>query len=229
MHNLGLTESDASRIRGIIAEVESSVRCEIGIAGSIAQRALSTEIATVLKGKKPGDIDLLLISTDAAAPELPRLRELFDVVEVVHDTGWYYGMRHKGTGTWVDLFTPLHSKNLASIELWGRTRFATALESQILYLAGDILRRSGTMYPIRSKWLTKLKQLNSLESVEWSKIQQEYNTHKEEFVSHFPKRYQAPGDVKEFVRMALDKKATPKYKDKLFLIYWQFFLRKNKA
>jgi hypothetical protein len=225
---LGLREQDQQNLILILEDMGRSVSCEVGIAGSLAQRAVSSQIRGSLEGEPLHDIDLMLLGAGPSAPELPGLREFFRVLEVVHsENSLYYGMIHKASGMWVDLFTPPYKQEFASVEISGRRYRVSRLESQMLYLAHDILHRAKTGYPIRTKWLVKLRTLCALPEIDWTAVESESKLHPEYLSSVLPGSEQVRLSAKDFIATALSKKPTSKFRDKLFLVWWYFFLRKN--
>jgi hypothetical protein len=227
MESLGLRTEDEEKVREVLKDVKECMNCEIGIAGSLAQRALSPIVAAALAGKPLNDIDLLLIGATEVSPETPELRLRFNVTEVVHASSWYYGLTHISTGIWVDLLSPSYNQRLVPVTLDGVEYRATSIESQILFLAHDILRRIKTGSPVRRKWLEKLSFLNSLEGLNREQLQDEYATHTPHFNSVLPQKETLPMLAADYIALASRQKQTPCIKEHLFLIYWKLFLRKR--
>ena len=229
MDALGLQKEDYEKVRRILIDAKASLNCEIGLAGSLAQRAISPHVVKLLHGQRLNDIDLLLIGATNVPPETPELRKRFRVVEVLHERGWYYGLKHRSTGMWVDVFTapfPLHTK---TVSFDGETYKATSLESQILYLAHDILRRSAGCFPIRSKWIKKLSKLNGLLEIDRDVIQEEFTTHARHFSSVLRNPDNLSSSADAYIWLAASQKPTSYLSEKLFMIWWRLFLRKTKT
>lgn len=220
-----LSKEDAEKVALIIEDVRKSTVYEIGLAGSLAQRAISREIAESLRGQPLHDVDLLLLNTTESSPLNSSARALFDVFEETRTDEWYVGMRHRRTGMWVDLFGAPESQNILRIEFEGESIKATSIESQVLYLAQDILRRAGTDYPVRRKWVEKLERLSSLESTDWKTLENEFEDNRECLLSFMPEGSRAQ-DAREYVALAITQPITSRFADFLFLIRWFLFLRK---
>jgi len=226
---LGLTEKDTEKFLQILTDAKECLNCEIGIGGSIAQRALSPKLTADLRNQALHDVDLLLIGTTEDSPELSSLRNKFRVIEIVDSAGWYYGMIHKNTGMPVDLFTPTTGQKTRSVIINGERCEASTLESQILYLARDILRRTKNRFPVRKKWIDKLKTLVQLPAIDWQALEKEYTDNLDHFSQILPSPYYLPMKVDDFIQLAIHQKATSRLKEKLFLIRWFLFSRKTKT
>ncbi len=227
MESLRLRPEDQEKVRLVLTDIKKCMNCEIGIAGSLAQRALSSVVAETLAGKLLNDIDLLLVGMTTEPPETPELRQRFKITEVVHEHGWYYGITHISTGMNVDLFSPSDGQRLVTVEIDHTEYCATSLESQVLFLAHDILRRVRTGFPVRRKWLEKLLFLNSLKDLQREQMQSEYVAHVEHFHSVLPQKVKMPVLANDYIALASHQKQTSPIKEYFFLIYWKLFLRKN--
>lgn len=219
----GLTSADTALVRRVIADAEASVNCRIGIGGSLAQRALSPTIAHELASQRLSDVDLLLINIGSEEPATEDLGRHFKLMERSVDNGsWYYGLIHRATGKWVDLFTWTYPGATTAAEFMGTTRELSALESQVLHLARDIhLRSKSRRLPIRVKWQRKLRRLYELQELDRARLESEFAAHRPYFAS----MYSEAEDVEGYISSALRLRPTPPWRDWLFLIGWS--LRKS--
>ena len=92
---------------------------------------------------------------------------------------------HKATKKWVDLFAPEYEQNFTKISIDYKMYKATTLESQILYLAHDLLSRINRNKSVREKWIKKLELLSN-EQVNWNVIQSEYENNSNYFHTVIP-------------------------------------------
>lgn len=228
MSSLWLAEEDKEKLTETLTDAKECLNYGIGIAGSVAQRALSRELSESLRSQPLHDVDLLLLGTITGSPELPKLREKFKVFEVVNSEGWYYGMKHRRTGMSVDLFTPRRGQIMKQILINGDAYQATSIESQILYLAHDILRRKRGGYPIRRKWIEKIEGLTKLPTTDQQAIQEEYVNNLEYFDLVLPSYHKPIKSADDYIRLATSQRATPWIKEKIFLIRWFLFRRTTK-
>lgn len=227
MNDLGLRDADDKKVAQILRDAAVSMSCEIGIAGSLAQRALSLAIADRLRGTPLHDVDLLLIGSDDASPETPEFRKLFQVYEVVRNGKWYFGTKHRKTGMWVDFFSPRFAQPFAVAEIAESEYKLSSLESQILYLAHDLPSRRNKGFPVRRKWLRKLKLLYELPGIDQESLQRLYSDNREYFSSALGNGATAPVSAGDFVESTLRMKPSPLVSHWLFMAKWFLFLRKK--
>jgi len=151
----------------ILDDVKSSITGELGIGGSLAQRFLAPNLPS-LKEKliDESDLDLLLLPIENACEVTPSIKDKFIIVEISPlDDNYYFGLIHKATNRWVDLFPKVNKDCLVSIEIGGIKYLADGIENQATYLTRDILRRSSHNLPVRIKWIKKLKELYTYPSL----------------------------------------------------------------
>ena len=223
----GLREKDERIVAIVLEDVKKSITCEIGVGGSLAQRAVSPEMARMLEGKPVHDIDLILIDPGNASPALPSLHTDFHVMEKNSMSGWYFGLTHRKTGAWVDLFTPNYERARKPILFLGKEYEAETIESQVLYLAQNILWRAQTGQTIRRKWPNKLRALMGLHELDTDAIQSEFKGHPDYFASVLPPKTELPANWHSYCELSFKQKCTPLWKDGLRAIKWYFWTRKR--
>ncbi len=156
-----------NEIKEILSDVKGSITGELGIGGSLAQRFLAPELSTLKE--KPidkSDLDLLLIPIAGPCEVRPSIKDQFLIIEISPSNGaYYFGLIHKKTKKWVDLFPKSDKSGLTPIEIDGVKYLAENIESQVAYLTKDILRRSSHNLPVREKWINKLRDLYSYSSL----------------------------------------------------------------
>lgn len=217
----GLNPEDEALVEEVLADVQASVSCRIGLAGSLAQRALAPDIARELAGKKLHDIDLLLLETEGGV-ETPELYRRFRVLERRRTSPRYYGLKHRRSGMWVDLFEPSYPGTTVPATFLDREFEATRIETQLLHLAEDLVYRSRTGTPIRKKWQDKLRALYAWEGLDRARLEAEFDGHASRFAEAYP---EAPKTLDGYVALALALPPTPRWRDQLFLLMW--YLRRG--
>ena|SRR3989344_3727814 len=150
-----------NEITEILDDVKNSITGELGIGGSLAQRFLAPELPSLReKPVEKSDLDLLLIPIEGNCEVAPSIKNKFTIIEVSSSNGsYYFGLIHKKTKKWIDLFPKLDTEGLVLIEINGKKYLAESIENQVVYLAKDILRRSLNRLPIRGKWIRKLGEM----------------------------------------------------------------------
>jgi hypothetical protein len=173
MHKLHASKDDLEVVSLVIRDVKESVTCDIGVGGSIAQRAIAVDLEEIASRElKDSDIDLILLTNSYdSCPVLSSINKKFEVIEKnVSEDSCYFGLVHKQTGKWVDLFPLLKDHKLKEIIVGSNVFLATSIESQIKYLANDLLTRARTGLPVRKKWIDKLRLLYEWQGLEKTDI-----------------------------------------------------------
>ena len=225
METLGLLQGDARTVQQILDDANASLSCEIALAGSLAQRAISREMADALKDKPLQDVDLLLLCITAASPETPVLRQRFNVVEVLQNNGWvrWFGAQslwyvggsvHRAIPSTVEDRIDLR-KTFPSIPVG--EHYPVHCERHT--------GRSACQEPVRLKWIQKLKALNSLAEIDREMLREEFTAHAAYFASALRDPYDLPANAEAYITLAAHKPPTPRWKDYLFLFWWYCFKR----
>lgn len=201
-HTLFLSEQEYQEVLDILHDAKDSISGEVVIGGSLSQRALRLDIAKTLIHKRLHDIDLVI--PYRASFVTPRIKQYFYVMAINSSyEGYYFGLIHKKTKRWIDIFSEPYAKAYAEIFLGGQRYLVTTLESQILHLAHDIFWRTSTSRMVAKKWVEKLDLLHTLSHISWEEIEKEFLAHREYFLavagdSHF-------SDSRSYIREALSK------------------------
>ena len=185
---LFLTQKEFNKVFSVIRDVQKSISCDIALGGSLAQRVLRPEFAKTLAGKRVSDIDLVLLGGSlSACPVLPTIKKYFYItyIKEMHD-GYYFGMIHKKTGRWVDLLTDPYEKQYKNIEIGGVSYKVSNLETQILWMARDIIWRIVKKLPIHKKYLNKLAWFLAAPSTDMAGLEQEYQSHQQHYLKKVP-------------------------------------------
>jgi|GEM_PF-3550470 len=156
-----------NEISEILNDVKKSITGELGIGGSLAQRFLAPELSTLKeKPVDKSDLDLLLLPIDGSCEVKTLIKEKFFIIEISPSNGaYYFGLIHKKTKKWVDLFPKSDKSGLTPIEIDRVKYLAEGIESQAAYLTKDILRRNSYNLPVRGKWINKLQDLYNYPSL----------------------------------------------------------------
>ena len=219
-HTLYLTEREFADVLDILDKVRRSVNSKIVIGGSLAQRAIDPEFASRIAGKPLSDVDIVLIGgsfEDCVVS--PEIKKYFSVTHTSPMFGGYhFGIIHKKTNRWVDLFSAPYEKKYKSVTIAQEQYLAETIESQILHLAQDALSLIKKKAQLREKWAQKLVVLWSLPHIDMQSIEQEFSDHKEHFMSVVPEG-QLFENASEYIKYAIaqgQRYATPSMKYKIF-------------
>ena len=205
---LFLTKKEFNKVFSVIRDVKNSITCEMALGGSLAQRVLRPEFAKTLAGKRVSDIDLVLLDGSlSACPVLPSIKKYFFItyIKEMHD-GYYFGMIHKKTGRWVDLLTDPYPKEYKDIELGHEHYKVSTLETQILWMACDIIWRTVKKLPIHKKYLDKLAWFLTSPSTDMAGLEQEYQSHQQHYLKRISEDKRAElSDARKYVLYAIEQ------------------------
>jgi hypothetical protein len=200
-NNLFLKEKDFKALIQILSDVRQSTDCDIAVGGSVAQRILIPEFAKSVAKKKLKDIDLLLLSSSLSdCSVLPQIKKYFYVLSISKSfNGYYFGLIHKKTGKWVDLFPLSYIRPFASAKIGEEAYKIETISSQVLYLAHNLLWRVKSGFEVRCKWVQKLEFLYSQPSLDIQAAEKEFLLYKEVLMEDFPKEMMDGTSVRSFV------------------------------
>ncbi|MBI2802059.1 MAG: hypothetical protein HYX63_17555 [Gammaproteobacteria bacterium] len=204
-NELFLQPKDYRAVLAVLNAVKRSAFCEIGIGGSVGQRALLPEYAKAISHQRLSDVDLLLIGGSLQdCPILPSIKDDFYVISIQPtNRSYYFRMTHKPTRIGVDLFSPLYFENLVEVEIAGLHYRATSIEGQILQIARNILWREKTHKPINRKSIERARTLSTQSAINLRRIENEFSAHADYFLEVTTLSYKAPSNAEEFIELAL--------------------------
>ena len=204
-NELFLQPKDYRAVLAVLNAIKRSALCEIGIGGSVAQRALLPEYATAISHQQLSDVDLLLIGGSLKdCPILPSIKDDFYVISIQSSNrSYYFRMTHKPTRIGVDLFSPLYFENLVEVKIAGLHYRATSIEGQILHIARNILWRDKTHKPIHRKSIDRARALSTHSTINPQRIENEFAAHADYFLEVTTLGYKTPSNAEEFIQLAL--------------------------
>lgn len=217
---LGIEENDFAYLVDILQNVKKSTTCDIAIGGSVAQRALLPLFAQSKQGEPLADVDIVLLGGSYEQyPVDPSIKNDFYITDInPSHLSYYFGMIHKKSKKWVDLFSQEYPQKLTTITVGDEEYQAIAIESQIIYLAKDLLVRSASNREVKKKWINKLELLSSQKNLDWKYMDEEFKTHGEYLLSDFKdKEKSLPKTVKAFVAFAIKHAENNSKKVKSFI------------
>ena len=222
-----LDTKELNILKLVLEDVEKFLTCDFAVGGSMAQRALLPQFGRSIEAQKSSDIDLVLLGgSQKDCPVLPTLKNYFYVISITESfDGYYFGLIHKKTKKWVDLFPTAYKRNYIDIKIGEKIYKAESIGSQILYLAHDILWRIKDRNDVRQKWIDKIKFLVS-NITEQEAFESEFLHHKEYLLEYFPKHLKIPENVREFIELILNYATsfiTPPVKKNWFLLLKNYY------
>ena len=205
-NELQLREEDYASLLIILRQVRDAVDCEIAICGSVAQRALLPDFAKEKAGMPLSDIDFALLGgTYDDCPVSPNIKNNFFITDINPSHGsYYFGMTHKKSKMWVDLFSVKYPQNLTTIVIDGKRFKAVSMESNSIYLARDFFCRIRAKMPLRQKWIDKLKWLTQQDILDWNAMEEEFANNRDYLLSDTASVH-PPKSAKEFVALAIEE------------------------
>ncbi len=204
MENLFLKPQDWDTLVLVLRDISKHVNCEFAIGGSIAQRALLADFAKSIQNKSLADIDLNLLGGSVAdCPVKPSIKEDFFVFAIENSfNSYYFGLVHKKTKKWVDLFSPVFIGECKTVVIDKNTYKCTSIESMILYLAYDLLWRVAVKKGIKQKWIDKILLLNKC-VINRELLNQEFSQNYSKLTEYATISSQTVLSVDEFIKTAV--------------------------
>lgn len=204
-----LSPREFRRVVHVLVDVKKSVSCGIALGGSLAQRVLLPSYGAHLAGKPLYDIDLVLLEGSIDRPVVtPEIKKYFYVLNIVESKGsYYFGLIHKKTLKWVDLFAEAYPREYATLDLAGEQYPATSLESQILWMARDMLSqisKGDAGQGIHQKHLARLELLLAAPETDHDALEREFSTHAAYYAKQLPETVTAT-TAQKYCAYALDQ------------------------
>lgn len=189
----------------VLEDIKKSLTCEFAIGGSMAQRALLPEFGQSSEANKKSDIDIVLLAgSRERCPVLPSIKNYFYVLSITESfDSYYFGLVHKKTKKWVDLFPVAYSRSCYNVRVEGKAYKAETISSQVLYLAHDLLRRIKGHKDVRQKWFNKIKFLFS-QIKDVTDFENEFSSHKQYLLEDLPRGVKIPENAHEFIQTVIE-------------------------
>lgn len=183
-----LKPKDFARVLEVLRDVEKSAVYNVVIGGSLAQRMLVPEFGKSVAGKSLYDIDLAITDGSLSdSPLRPGIKDDFYVMHLVESKDSYaFGLIHKKTGFWVDIFSEPYKKVYKEIVVGGKQYPAESLETQILWMVRDIVSRMQKGAGIHRKHIARIEWLMTVPEFDRDAYSKEFEENREYYMKKVP-------------------------------------------
>ena len=135
------------------------------------------------------DIDIVLKALTGANPRaivLPTVKQKFYVLFIEEAVlGYYFGLRHKETGLWIDLFTPIHQPEFKKFKFENLKIKVQTPEESFYTMIKALLHRKNNKLVVADKWLQNAKLL--IKDIDTQKAHNIIEINMEEYAHLLPK------------------------------------------
>lgn len=185
---LYLRARDFRAVLEVIHDVRKSSICDVVVGGSLVQRAFMPDFGRSVAGKSLYDLDFVLPEGSLErCPVLPGIRDDFYVIDIVYSKeSYYFGLIHRKTGIWTDVFSEPYRRRYKPVVLGSETCRASTVESQILWMARDMLSRVKKRTGIHRKHVARLRQCMQWQGLDHRALAEEFEAHRDYYFDKVP-------------------------------------------
>jgi hypothetical protein len=178
-----LTKDSLRQVVDVLDSLQTNIISDFAIVGSLSHRYLLPDWGKSVRDKLLNDIDIVLLPKGSQNPKqlvLPTVKNQFCITAIDPSAkGYYFGMIHKNTRIWTDIFMPFYSGKLASIAINGKYYQTVVIEDGLLWRVYDILwRKQKPGMRIEQKWIDTVKRLRNRKEVDYQLLQDLFESHR---------------------------------------------------
>jgi hypothetical protein len=178
-----LSKDCLRQVVDVLNSLQANIISDFAIVGSLSHRYLLPDWGKSVRDKLLHDIDIILLPKGNQNPKqlvLPTIKDGFCITAIDPSAkGYYFGMIHKNTKIWTDIFMPFYSGKLASIAINGKYYQTVVIEDGLLWRVYDILwRKQKPSMRIEKKWIDTVKRLRNRKEIDHQLLQDLFESHR---------------------------------------------------
>ncbi len=203
-----LRRQDFENVISLVQDLEKHVTYPIVFGGSLMQRIDWPAFGEDVAGNHLYDLDLALTGGSLDdCPFLPTIKKDFYVMDIVESKqSYYFGMIHKKTKIWVDVFSEPYSKKYHKLTIGEKDFLRASIESQLVWMARDIISRIAAGVGIHRKHIKRLIDIMNAQCFDYQVLEEEFQNNKDYLLKKVPLvDHQAINHVQDFIEYAVQK------------------------